>query len=98
MRGKRRLRELHFHHQPSLDQANEVPLHTLRTGEKGVVIEIIGGRGMLARMTSLGFVPGTQVVILQNFRHGPIIVQVHDARIALGRGIAGRIQMRRSES
>ena len=98
MRRRRRLRELHLHHQPSLDQTGEVSLSALRTGEKGVVIGIVGGRGMLVRMASLGFVPGTQVVILQNFRHGPIIVQAHDARIALGRGIARRIQMRRSEA
>jgi ferrous iron transport protein A len=99
IRRRHRLRELHFHHQPSLDLAGEeVPLNALRPGEKGVVIGIVGGRGMLARMTSLGFVPGTQVVLLQNYRHGPIIVQAHDARIALGRGIAGRIRMRRSET
>ena len=88
MRCRRWLRELHLHHQPSLDQASEVPLNTLRTGEKGVVTGITGGRGMLERMTSLGFVPGTEVVILQNFRHGPIIVRAHQARIALGRGVA----------
>ena len=73
-------------------------MSALRTGEKGVVIEIAGGRGLLERMTSLGFVPGTEVAILQNFGHGPIIVRARDARIALGRGLAGRIQMRRSEA
>ena len=52
---------------------------------------------MRARMTSLGFVPGTEVVILRNFGHGPIIVRVHDARGALGRAVAGRILMRRRE-
>jgi ferrous iron transport protein A len=87
-----------FHHRKAMTQPDEVPLSSLRTGEKGVVIGTAGGRGMLERMASLGFVPGTQVVILQNFRRGPIIVRVHDARIALGRGVACRIQMRRSET
>jgi ferrous iron transport protein A len=88
----------HPYHQTAMDMPGEVPLSALQTGEKGVVIGIAGGRGILERMTSLGFVPGTEVVILQNFRHGPIIVRARDARIALGRGVAARIQMRRSES
>lgn len=84
------------HHAVS-DRPGEIPLSALRTGEKGIVTRIIGGRGMLERVTSLGFVPGTEVIILQSFRHGPIIVRVHDARIALGRCIAVRIQIRRGE-
>jgi ferrous iron transport protein A len=94
----RRHLKLHGHHQPSLEQSGETPLSSLHTGEKGVIIGIIGGRGMMDRMASLGFVPGTEVAILQNFGHGPIIVRSHDARIALGRGVAGRIQMRRDET
>lgn len=87
-----------FHHHSTPDQPGEIPLNTLQTGEKGVVISIIGGQGMQARITSLGFVPGTEVVILRNFPYGPIIVRAHDARIALGRGVAGRIRIRRSEA
>ena len=95
MRRRHHLRKLFSHHHTVSNQTGRVPLSALRAGEKGVVIEIAGGRGMLERMTSLGFVPGAEIVILQNFRHGPIIVRTHDARIALGRGVACRIQMQR---
>ena len=102
MRGRWRPRKFHFHrhfhHHAPPSLPGEMPLSALRAGEKGILVRIAGGRGMLARMTSLGFVPGTEVTILQNFGHGPIIVRAHDARIALGRGIAGRIQMRRSDT
>jgi len=87
-----------LHKTTSLDQPGEVPLSALRTGERGEVIGITGGRGILKRMTSMGFVPGSDVVILQNFGHGPIIVRARDARIALGRGVASRIQVRRREA
>jgi len=87
-----------FHRRKTLAQPGYLPLSALHTGEKGIVTGIAGGRGMLERMTSLGFVPGTEVVVLQNFRRGPIIVRAHDARIALGRGVAFRIQMRPSEA
>jgi Fe2+ transport system protein FeoA len=100
---RRRLKKLRFHHRrhhlrKSTDSTGEVLLSSLRAGEKGVVLGINGGRGVLQRMTSLGFVPGTEVVILRNFGRGPIIVRIHDAHIALGRSVAGRIQMRRGEA
>ena len=72
-----------------------VPLSALRPGERGVVAELTGGRGLLSRMASLGFTPGAEVTIVQNFGRGPIIARVRDARIALGRGEAGKIQVRR---
>jgi len=75
----------------------KAPLSFLRTGEQGVIVRVAGGHGMLERMTSMGFVPGTEVVVLQNFGYGPIIVRVHEAHIALGRGVAARIQINRGK-
>jgi Fe2+ transport system protein FeoA len=67
----------------------------MHTGEHGVVVGLAGGRGMLSRMASLGFTPGAEVVIVQNFGRGALIARVRDARIALGRGEAKKIRMRR---
>lgn len=75
--------------------SNSVSLSALCPGEQGIVLELAGGRGLLGRMTSLGFTPGAEVTVLQNFGHGPLIAQVRGARIALGRGEAGRILVRR---
>jgi len=97
MKRRRRQRKLPLHHHSDLVQPSEVPLNTLRSGEKGVILRVFGGRMMRTRMTSLGFVPGTEVLILRNFGHGPLIVQAHNARIALGRKVAGGIQIRRSQ-
>ncbi len=72
-----------------------VPLSALNTGEHGVVVELLGGRGVLGRMTSLGFTPGAEVTVLQNYGHGPLIARVRDVRVALGRGEASKIQVRR---
>ncbi len=74
---------------------DKIPLSALHTGEQGVVVELANGRGMLGRMTSLGFTPGAEVTILQNFGRGPLIAGVRGARIALGRGEAGRVYVRR---
>ena len=71
------------------------PLNALRAGERGVVVGMDGGTGLLCRMTSLGFTPGAEVTVMQNYGHGPLICRVRNARIALGRGEAGRIYVRR---
>ena len=79
---------------PPSGNAN-VPLSALRAGEQGVVVELSGGRGLLGRMASLGFTPGAEVNVVQNFGHGPLIALVRDTRVALGRGEAGKIRVRR---
>ena len=72
-----------------------VPLTALTAGERGVLVKLAGGRGMLGRMTALGFTPGAEVIVVQNFGRGPLIALVRDARIALGRGEAGHVYVRR---
>lgn len=81
-------------HAPTLEN-DIVPLNGLDAGERGVVVELKGGRGLLGRMASLGFTPGAEVTVVQNFGRGPLIARVRDVRIALGRGEAGRIYVRR---
>jgi len=73
-----------------------VPLSMLKPGEQGVVSKILCGRNLLCRMTSLGFTPGAQVTMIQNYGHGPLIAQVRGARVALGRGEASRVQVIRN--
>ncbi len=72
-----------------------MPLSDLGVGEEGQVVCLSGGRGMLCRMASLGFTPGAEVTMVQNLGHGPLIVRVRGARIALGRGEAQQVCVRR---
>ena len=72
-----------------------VSLSALHTGEHGEVVELAGGRGTLSRMTALGFTPGADVTVVQNYGRGPLIARVRDARVALGRGEAQRVYVRR---
>jgi ferrous iron transport protein A len=72
-----------------------VSLSALGAGEHGEVVELAGGRCMLSRMTALGFTPGADVTVVQNYGRGPLIARVRDARIALGRGEAKRVYVRR---
>jgi ferrous iron transport protein A len=50
-----------------------------------------GGNHFLSRLAALGFTPGVQLKVIQNFGRGPIIVNLRDTRVALGRGEADKI-------
>ena len=68
-------------------------LNSLGSGEVRVVQELNGGRGFVSRAIALGFTPGTEITMLQNFRRGPLIVVVRDTHVALGRSEAKKIQV-----
>ena len=72
-----------------------VPLSTLEPGERGTIVGLAAGRALLSRMATLGFTPGAEVSVVQNFGRGPLIALVRGSRIALGRGEAGRVRVRR---
>jgi ferrous iron transport protein A len=72
-----------------------VPLTQLAPREEGTVAALSGGHGFVSRLATLGFTPGAPLTMVQNFGHGPLIVRVRDTRIALGRGEAGHILVRR---
>ncbi len=68
-----------------------IPLSALACGEVGVVRELAGGLSFMSRLATLGFTPGAKVTMVQNFGRGPLIVNIRDTRIALGRGEAAKV-------
>lgn len=68
-----------------------IPLSILAPGRVGVLRQLAGGRGFVSRLAALGFTPGAEVTMMQNFGHGPVIVLVRDTRVALGRGEAMKV-------
>jgi len=74
-----------------------VPLGSLRPGEAGIVVNLAGGRGFVARCLALGCTPGTRLSMERNAGRGPIIVKVRGARLALGRGESMRLLVRRQD-
>ncbi|MEM2892821.1 MAG: metal-dependent transcriptional regulator [Candidatus Bathyarchaeia archaeon] len=67
-------------------------LSNLRPGERGKVAFIRGGGRACQRLLDMGLTPGTsiQVINAAPFR-GPMEISVRGTKIALGRGLAGRI-------
>jgi len=68
-----------------------MPLAFLGEGEVGTVVEIRAGRGLTGRLLAMGVVPGAKVRVLKSSGPGPILVEVWQTRIALGRGAAMKV-------
>jgi ferrous iron transport protein B len=74
----------------------ELVLTSLYEGEQAFVVEIRGGRGLRVRLASMGLVPGAKIKVLRN-RAGLLIVSSGGTRLAMGRGQADKILVRRAE-
>lgn len=70
-----------------------LPLAFVGSGSRVIIKKILGGRGMLKRLTELGLTPGSRITVLKNQMAGPLIVSVRGSQLALGRGIALKIQV-----
>jgi ferrous iron transport protein A len=81
---------------PTTTQGSSMSLGSLGAGQKARVESFNAGRGLVNRLAVLGLLPGEEVTMVQNFGHGPVIVSVRDTRVALGRGEAEKITVRRA--
>jgi DtxR family transcriptional regulator, Mn-dependent transcriptional regulator len=72
-------------------KVQEMPLSNLVTGHSGVLTSYAGEREQLGRCLSLGFTPGSVVEMLENYKGCPVLVKVHDTKVALGRELAEKI-------
>jgi Fe2+ transport system protein FeoA len=67
-----------------------LPLADLKAGEHATLQEIHTGRGVASRLSTLGFTPGVEIEMIQNFGHGPLVVGIRGTRVALGRQEASK--------
>lgn len=70
-----------------------IPLTMVRPGMRVRLIGIDAGRRLGARLAAMGLVPGVDLVVLANPRHGPFIVMVGESRLVLGRGMAAKMMV-----
>jgi ferrous iron transport protein A len=75
-----------------------VPLGLLRLGDRGEVVEIIPDKHPCARIEDMGIRIGKSIEMLTNEGRGPLLLKVDESRIAVGRGMAMKILVRRNET
>ncbi len=74
-----------------------IPLAELRPGERATFAGFGGGRHMARRLIALGFTPGVEVEMVQNYHHGPLLVSIRGSYVAIGRGEAHKILVKRRQ-
>ena len=67
----------------------------LQPGEHATFLGVQAGRNLSGRLIALGFTPGVEVEMMQNHRHGPLLVAVRGTFVALGRGEASKVLVER---
>ena len=70
----------------------EVSLSRLGIGKTGRIKYLMGGRGFQTRIISLGLRIGKTIKVISSHRFGgPIVIEIDNMKIAIGRIMADRI-------
>ena len=68
-------------------------LSEARSQETVRVVRLLGGRGFTENLASLGILPGVTVRLVAKGRSGPVVIECRGGRIAIGRGMAERVEV-----
>lgn len=93
----------HGKHSSTIPTPATVPLANLPSGSRGVIAPPASpslsrhghhhgdSLASAGRMAAMGFVPGVVLTVEANYGHGPVIVRIKGARVAVGRGQAANL-------
>ncbi len=72
---------------------SRMPLSMVPEGSEVVIVGFKGGARFVQKLADMGFVPGTRVKVIRNQRGGPMIVLLREGRLAIGRGVAMKVEV-----
>ena len=71
-----------------------IDLTRMRKGERGKIVDIQGGWGLLRKMETLGIKQGTEIVkVSSQLMRGPITIRIGNTQVAIGFGMARKIMV-----
>ena len=73
---------------------NKISLINLRDHEGAVVVDIAGGLNAKRRLENMGIRIGKHVTKISG-ASGPVVIKIGSSQVAIGRGIASKIVVRR---
>ncbi len=69
-----------------------ISLPRMETGQKGKVVDISGGQGVVKRLAAMGIRAGQTITKKESvFARGPVVVRVNSADVAIGYGMAEKV-------
>ena len=77
---------------PVDSMGNRISLARMRAGQKGKIIRISGGYGVVRRLEALGIRDGQEIKkISEQWMRGPVLLQHGRSQVALGFGMASKV-------
>lgn len=70
-------------------------LSKIKEGEKVEIVAIKASSRAAKRLADLGLTSGTKIKIIRKAISGPIEIKIRGSRLALGRGLANKIAVRK---
>lgn len=68
-------------------------LATVRPGQTVRLVRIHAGQGLVSRLAAMGMLPQVEITVVRNSHPGPCVISVRDSKVALGRGMADKIEV-----
>ena len=70
----------------------QITIAEMDAGQKGKITQIVGGHGLVRRLSSMGIRPGKRVTKVSSMlMRGPATIQVDSTQLAIGFGMAKKI-------
>lgn len=76
----------------AIEECEACPLTGIPVGQPACLVCVHAGKRLKRRLAEMGLTPGVEMVVLQN-NGGPLLLSVRDSRLALGRGMAAKVDV-----
>ena len=86
-----RARSVPKRHRGRYKRKFEKTLSELPEGSSAEIQYVLGGHGVVLRLSEFGLCPGTMIKVVRNIKGGPKIIDVFGGRISLGHGLAMKV-------
>jgi ferrous iron transport protein A len=75
-----------------MPEGKQVTLARMKAGQRGTVVQIQGGHGLINRLDALGIRAGRRITKVSSMlMRGPVTIEVDRTQVAIGFGMANRI-------
>jgi ferrous iron transport protein A len=71
-----------------------MPLAMSSPGKLLKVVTINAGWGLQRRLADMGLIPGAQVMVINGYHPGPLLIDIRGSRLGLGFGVAQKIMVK----
>jgi len=75
-----------------MDHKRHLTLRQMQARQSGVVVQVLGGHGLISRLDALGIRQGKRITKISSMlMRGPVAIGVDNAQVAVGYGMANKI-------